>query len=734
MTFYNFWQGPLFRVILRGAFVLLVILCMSGKGADLCNAKDVALIIGVSHYDQHPDYNLLFVQKDVLEMYTVLKNAGFKVHSLCEQDTGIKGTMLPTKGNIESKLKTILSPDYCSSDDVVLVYFSSHGRRGTNDDNRTLLVAKDSNVNNEDSCVSAQDIRNMLDACPSKKTILILDACYSGGTRSAAKDHMKSFVESGTTNVITFASCKIDQTSKQWKKKEMSVFTYWVREGLKGYADSDNDDKITTGELFNYIEKYLAQTKIESLHGILMSHDQTPVIVGSKNLQHFHLTSPSPRKLHEILDDMAEQILTRMYLQEIKSLQFSKFQANAGNETKSGRDENALKSITDDSSRDLERRLYEKSKNMGISIVSAPNQGEASLTNMIFNPETVDGNLVYTLTSTLNVPTNPNAKSSIRARVQAGQTGETVNPSACTTPANLPSANTSYGAANTSYGGVDTSNRPVRIQPQEPSFIAPDIRIEVKDATGKFIPRPIEVINGNPWVALDPGEIYRIIIEPHKLPPNGLGLRLLVDGYNTLPQYMPYVNKPDVVSKFIVSGSDEDENETNQENTNQSTSNQNTSNQSTSNQNTSTQSASNQENNQALPSIPESAVEVVRPFTRLDNARYWIMDTEGWYSFDGFYHDIGANAAYDSFEVARTADHLKPGEYNDQIGLITCALYYLVPSRKPGTDVMTVPGPRHPFPVFVADGLELGNQLFFFQLNYVSSAALREYKESNSRQ
>lgn len=696
------------RVILGRLLLLLSCLFFVGNGTNLYAGRNIALVVGVSDYDDRGGVSLLeYVNNDAVEIYNVFKNAGFKIYPLCEKKTGIKGAVSPTKANIERTLKRIVSSDYCSEDDVIVVYFSGHGKQGEKDKEKTLLFAKDSINGQDETCLSAQEIRIMLRDCPSRNTVLLIDSCHAGGTRSAASGNMRSFVEGGTEDVITIASCTVNQVSKKWSDKSMSFFTYWLREGLKGYADSDHNDTISTDELFEYIRENLERTEKVSPHG------QWPVIVGSKDLQHFPLATPKPRDLFDTLDDIAEQVVTRLHLQKINTVQFCDFKPESELKSGSARRDNALKSITDYSSRELVRRLRAKSQNIGISVVTEPTQTGARLENFVLNESSEGDKKVFTFESTIKSPDNPEAESTIKAKVLTDKTGETIT---------APEEPSGSGEGETEESGVSTA-RPAPAQTsqrEDVEFLPPAISIEVQTPGGEFVSRPIENIEGSHWVALDAGEVYRIVLETRTLKQEGLGLRLLVDGRNTLPQYMPHVPAKFVISEAAVTP----ETSTSTPANSSEGAGDNQSRPTRASEETSDAPRRDRGNPVAQPTdVPE-----VRPHVRLDQARFWILDAVGRYMFNGYYHDIETDSAYDEFLIAPTAEHLTPGEYNDQVGLITVAFYDLFRTRSPGTDMMTVPGKTRPFPIFVMDGLELGEQLSCFQLRYASSGALAAYK------
>ena len=69
-----------------------------------------------------------------------------------------------------------------------------------------------------------------------------------------------------------------NETSLCFDPSETGLFTYFLCAGLQGKADKNNDGKITTGELQNYIKNNVIEISTK-IHG-----RQTPQFYGNKNV------------------------------------------------------------------------------------------------------------------------------------------------------------------------------------------------------------------------------------------------------------------------------------------------------------------------------------------------------------------------------------------------------------------------------------------------------------------
>ncbi|GAK53565.1 hypothetical protein U14_04831 [Candidatus Moduliflexus flocculans] len=144
-------------------------------------------------------------------------------------------------------------------DDLLLLYFSGHGRRESGD---FYLVFNDTEFDTLDaSAISAQFVRQQIERSPSQRKIIILDCCYSGafgekGAAVGAADALNAFEGNGYGRIILTAS-KATETAQELPKgltTPYSLFTHFLLEGIRtGKADHDDDGKIAADELFDYV-------------------------------------------------------------------------------------------------------------------------------------------------------------------------------------------------------------------------------------------------------------------------------------------------------------------------------------------------------------------------------------------------------------------------------------------------------------------------------------------------
>src|SRR3954454_1733098 len=153
-------------------------------------------------------------------------------------------------------------------DDLTLLYFSGHGLK---DDEGRLHLAM-TNTRREAlmfTAISAAQLNEAMDACPSRRKVLILDCCYSGAFpagRTAKSDEGVQTLErfQGKGRAVLTAS---DATQYAFEGDDLrgsgtsSVFTRYLVEAIRsGEADLDEDGDIALDELYSYVrEKVVAE-------------------------------------------------------------------------------------------------------------------------------------------------------------------------------------------------------------------------------------------------------------------------------------------------------------------------------------------------------------------------------------------------------------------------------------------------------------------------------------------
>jgi hypothetical protein len=156
----------------------------------------------------------------------------------------------------------------CRRDDLTLLYFSGHGVK---DDEGRLHLAMTNTRRSAllFTAISAAQLNEAMDACASRRKVLILDCCYSGAFpagRTAKSDEGVQTLErfQGKGRAVLTAS---DATQYAFEGDDLSgsgtssVFTRYLVEAIRsGAADLDEDGDIALDELYSYVrERVIAE-------------------------------------------------------------------------------------------------------------------------------------------------------------------------------------------------------------------------------------------------------------------------------------------------------------------------------------------------------------------------------------------------------------------------------------------------------------------------------------------
>ncbi|MDZ4836244.1 MAG: caspase family protein [Candidatus Melainabacteria bacterium] len=227
-----------------------------------------AVIVGIGQF-KDTNINLKYASKDAKDFYNFLiKEKGFQADHV-----KLLTDKAATRANILSLMGSKWLPRVAEPDDLVVIYFSSHGSPSSLDvGGVNYLVAHDTDPNDLYATgIAMQDLARIIKGrVHCDRIMLVLDACHSGVVAPSAKGmardanvNIDSIVQG--TGQLVLSSSSPDQRSWESKRYEGSVFTKHLIDGLR------KGGKFTRlGEAFSYLDE---ETKREVLRdrGVLQS-------------------------------------------------------------------------------------------------------------------------------------------------------------------------------------------------------------------------------------------------------------------------------------------------------------------------------------------------------------------------------------------------------------------------------------------------------------------------------
>jgi tetratricopeptide (TPR) repeat protein len=243
--------------------------------------KTYAVVVGISDYQSPEIADLQYAAADAQAFVDWL----LKVYpdEISPGDITLLTDSLATSSRLDASLEWLM--DKCKSGDRAYIYFSGHGDAESRTRNRRgFLLCHDSGPNNYAAGAYAltflQDKIETLTIDSSVKVYVIMDACRAGklaGNQVGGKQMTAAELAQQYANEIKILSCQPDEVSlegKQWGGGR-GVFSYYLTEGLTGFADNNGDGWISLMELGRYLQDRIAYD--------VSPIQQTPMVVGKPN-------------------------------------------------------------------------------------------------------------------------------------------------------------------------------------------------------------------------------------------------------------------------------------------------------------------------------------------------------------------------------------------------------------------------------------------------------------------
>ena len=221
-----------------------------------------ALIIGISRYlnNARGVRNLDYADADARALYNFLQQplaGGFPRENmllLSNEDA--------TLARIRSALTSFVAK--ASENDVLLIFFAGHGAHDPYAQQNLYVIAHDTRVDAmPQTALAMPELRRYVEQnVRSKRLILLLDACHSAGLSTQGTRDLGNLTNQYFENLLfqdhgraIITSSDVDEVSREDAKwgNGHGVFTYYLLEGLRGNADTNEDHFVTVGELFRYV-------------------------------------------------------------------------------------------------------------------------------------------------------------------------------------------------------------------------------------------------------------------------------------------------------------------------------------------------------------------------------------------------------------------------------------------------------------------------------------------------
>ena len=294
----NDWELGYFMTTMKKHFLILFASCLGLSAASLSAiasgqqaGRMCAILIGVDEYYRTDD--LHFAGRDVSELQKTLEE-----YCGCRRFHVMDQTQAPSDQPDFAKILWTLDKEIERADqanyDSLLIFFAGHGHR--DEVNNQLYLAPGDYIptKQEQTGISIDFVQQKLNACKSiKHKFLILDTCHSGGSDASKAPLSGREIASRmaqTQNLITLASCRSEEVSREWSDNRHGLFTFWLCVGLSGWADRGSgphagNGKIEIGELHAFVAEMVSATlvtlsrRLEKRGQLKTQHIQNPELI-----------------------------------------------------------------------------------------------------------------------------------------------------------------------------------------------------------------------------------------------------------------------------------------------------------------------------------------------------------------------------------------------------------------------------------------------------------------------
>ncbi|MDC0993955.1 caspase family protein [Alphaproteobacteria bacterium] len=236
------------------------------------NKDALALIVGVANYENTPakavfaDSDAIMFQDFASEKLGIPES---RIKTLINDGADERELLLSVKSWLARASKQGKSDVY--------VFFAGHGLASDNGEKMYLLPYDGSPELLDDTAILRDRLFSDIAGANPRSVTVFLDTCYSGTTRgtdmliASRPIAIKAMEKSVPDNFTVFTAAAGDQTAKPLEEAKHGMFSYFLMKGMEGEADRNSDNKITAGELHQYVQANVVQQS---------SNRQTPELQG----------------------------------------------------------------------------------------------------------------------------------------------------------------------------------------------------------------------------------------------------------------------------------------------------------------------------------------------------------------------------------------------------------------------------------------------------------------------
>ena len=238
-------------------------LVASTGAVESVGGQKYAVIVGVSRYEHAAEGipDLRFADRDAAAFRDFLTSAAGG--SFSSDNLVFLVNEAATSQNVRTALFTFLTR--AQPDDLVVIFFASHGAPDPNDRRNLYLLTYDTRAQDMGgTAIPMWQLQDVLSrVIKARRAVFFTDACHSegigGGVFGAPRQNnlVNQYLARYTADAQHALMTASDISESSFEDERWGgghgVFTYFLLQGLGGAADGDKDGVVTAGELFPYV-------------------------------------------------------------------------------------------------------------------------------------------------------------------------------------------------------------------------------------------------------------------------------------------------------------------------------------------------------------------------------------------------------------------------------------------------------------------------------------------------
>lgn len=257
------------------------------KPAPAAPKSDVDEAIPTTRTVRENTFALIIANEDYQDVAKVPNalNDGEVLAAYCTKTLGLPATNVhvvknATLNNIRREINLMKQiAEAYGGDASFIVYYAGHGIPDEESRDAYLLPV-DGYSADLTTCYSLKDFYETIGSLPSRKTVVFLDACFSGSSRgegmlaSARGVAIKAKSAAPAGNMVVMTSAQGDETAYPYMEKNHGLFTYYLLKKLK-----ETKGAVSLGELADYLRENVQRKSI-----VVNGKSQTPSVSPSQNV------------------------------------------------------------------------------------------------------------------------------------------------------------------------------------------------------------------------------------------------------------------------------------------------------------------------------------------------------------------------------------------------------------------------------------------------------------------